>query len=98
GARVSLPHAPDVAAVAGEDIGRAVRRAVIDDDDLDRRMGLRQHAIQRLGEIPLAVEHRNHARDEPRVARLAHWASPGNGGSIANISAMSLNLDSSGFL
>src|SRR5262249_54844673 len=59
GLRVDL----HVRLVATGDLGAAVARAVVDDDHLAATMRLCQHALDRLGEIPLPVA--NGARPGP---------------------------------
>ena len=50
-AAVALAEDPDPAGVAGQPFGRIVGRAVIDDDHLDWRVGLGEHAFDRLHNI-----------------------------------------------
>jgi hypothetical protein len=54
-AGVLLPDRADRVAVSGDDVGRRVGRAVVDDDQLEVGMRLRQHAVDRLRDVPVVV-------------------------------------------
>jgi len=58
-----LPQIPDAPIVPGDDIGRSIRRPVVDREDLARRMGLIEDALQSLREMALAVEDGDDAAD-----------------------------------
>ena len=55
-ARAPLVHEPD-ALVRARDLGRAVRRAAVDDDQLRWRRDLAQDALDRISQAALAVQH-----------------------------------------
>src|SRR5262249_13842132 len=56
----------DPVTVRGEDLLRVVGRAVVDHHDLSRRGGLRQDAVQALGEPATGVVGRDDDRDHPQ--------------------------------
>jgi hypothetical protein len=74
-AAVRVPDEPDaLGRGAGEalgDLGAAVDRAVIDDDELEVTVGLAEDAVERLPQEPLAVADDRHRRDERRRHRAA---------------------------
>ena len=59
----SLPDHRDVLRVGVEQLGRAVARSVVDDDDLTRRGLLLQDAVEGFAQIALAVADRHHDAD-----------------------------------
>ena len=68
-ARVLLPLVAQRRAEAPRDVAAGVGRAVVEDDQLDGGVGLREDALDRLGQVRRAVEHGDHHRDEPLVRR-----------------------------
>jgi hypothetical protein len=42
-------------AVVGDDVARAIDRAVVDDDDLAARVGLTERAVDRFAQKPVVV-------------------------------------------
>ncbi len=78
-AGVGLADQADGRAEAADDVGRRVRRAVVDDDALGDRVRLREHALDRVGDERGAVVHRDDRRDGP-VRRGAGFTSPHGAG------------------
>ena len=62
--------------VRADDLGCPVRAAVVDDDVLPRVVGLGEHALDALGEIPLAVVDRRH---HPHQRAIAHGPTTSHG-------------------
>ena len=54
----------DAVAERSEDFARRVFRAVVDDDDLDVRVGLVEDRFDSAADRPFAVEDRDHHRDQ----------------------------------
>ncbi len=74
-ARLRLVHDLDRGSEATGDLGAAIARAVVDDDDLIAGPALCEHALDRLGQVGLAVAHRDRSgdrglsQDQPPSAR-----------------------------
>ena len=76
-----LPDVADPLAVGARDVSRAVRRAIVDDDDLQRLVSLGENAVESLSEVALAVEDRHDAADERRV-HGSRWRTEPEGGDL----------------
>ena len=54
--------------------GRSIRRAVIDDDNFNRAIGLPENARDRLAQEFHTVVHRNNGADQSRDDSFRHYA------------------------
>src|SRR5205085_1429015 len=69
---ISLPEVDDSLPIACDYCRRVVSRAVVDDDDFQRLIGLLEDALQGFPQVAFAVEDRDDATDQIRLSHRIH--------------------------